>query len=171
MTQWTCLDCGTEYTGTFSDNCPECKSGRAIINAMTTLERHTDFESKMATEWHESGIDLSQKMSNECPINVQLLSQDIPASVEATKLNPEPEVVTPVVSALESPETVSELYRPNHTRHAGRGRPRIYLTSNQLNLADDPEKQLSLRARASILGVSPATVLRMDRRKAAEKVK
>jgi hypothetical protein len=29
--QWTCLDCGTSYRGRFSDSCPKCNSGRAII--------------------------------------------------------------------------------------------------------------------------------------------
>lgn len=145
MTQWTCLDCGTEYNGTFSDNCPGCKSGRAIINTMAIHLQKPDLL---------SGEQLKT-------IN----------NIEVVKPNLATIMVIPPESAVNNPQPVSKIYRSSPAKHIGKGRPRIYLTSDQLTLADNQEIRLSLRARATILGVSPATVLRMDRRKTAEKVK
>jgi hypothetical protein len=126
--QWTCLECGTSYKGRFSDSCPKCNSGKAIID--NSGYKETD------------------------PEPTEIVIPEIP---ERSSIEPVENVE--VVGAAVTPEGVSKMPRPHHTR---KGRPRLTVP-RQLSLAD--QQGLSLRKRGVLLGISAATVLRRDRAK------
>jgi hypothetical protein len=95
-------------------------------------------------------------------------SDDVGLSpVELTPVTtvPQPTFTPPVMVACSksqcTPEGVSKMPRPHHTR---KGRPRLTVP-RQLSLAD--QQGLSLRKRGVLLGISAATVLRRDREKIA----
>jgi hypothetical protein len=138
MIRWTCLDCGKSYNGRFSDPCPECGGGRAIIDNSDSHEKKPENE---ITESENDFIYL-----------------------EVAKSIPQPVILTTVTDDGKAIECVSKINKTND-RHIGRPRLKIVI-KDQMSFADLPK--MSLRKRATLLGVSAATVMRMDRRKATE---
>jgi hypothetical protein len=131
--QWTCLECGTNYEGRFSDSCPKCNGGKTIID-------NTGYKEADPEPLPETLREISERPSIEPVENVE------------------------VGGAPTTPEGVSKMPKPNHTR---KGRPRL-TTLQQLSLTD--QQGLSLRKRAVLLGTSAATVLRRDRGKIAANI-
>jgi hypothetical protein len=64
--QWTCLDCGTSYKGRFSDSCPKCNSGKAIID--NTGSKETDIELAEV-----ASLEISERPAIEPAENVEVV--------------------------------------------------------------------------------------------------
>ncbi len=147
MMHWTCLDCGKDYEGRFSDSCPVCHGGRAIIDP--------------------TGKPYSEQILNrDIPVATAVVTSTMSSMAPATQ-EPVPEPVAGIMNQVEtfsSGESVGGegVTKINRSKHRRRGRPPV-LVEGQLSLAD--QKGLSLRKRAAILGVSRMTVSRRDRKK------
>ncbi len=147
----TCLDCGKDYEGRFSDNCPVCHSGRAIIDSIREdySEQILNKELSVETTVVTSSPDIMEPVTNNAIVDLANNTADL--------------VINDVDNDSDTSEPVTKINKSNHRR---RGRPPV-VTPGQLSLAD--QLGLSLRKRAVILGVSRMTILRRDREANAQK--
>jgi hypothetical protein len=140
--RWTCLECGKQYDGRFSDPCPECRSGRAIIDpTRNPVGKPMDPPASVVT--------VTPPIATMAPATRSAILEliDNSANQLETVVSPGPDM----------PEAVSKIIPDNHRRP---GRPRLTVP-RQLVMPVD--KKGSLRFRAGLLGISAATLLRRER--------